>query len=67
VRDLGGGAGGGDAMKEKTAVPKGAIVGKRMKVSEHPAFGMWKDRFTNSEVPAFVRSLRKARKGSSLS
>ena len=40
---------------------------KRAKASEHPSFGIWKDRFTSSEVPAFVRSLRKARKGSSLS
>jgi len=54
-------------MKEKTQVKKNAIAGKRMKASEHPAFGMWKDRFSNNEVPAFVRHLRKARKGSSLS
>jgi hypothetical protein len=39
---------------------------KRAKASEHPSFGMWKDRFSNNEVPAFVRHLRKARKGSSL-
>jgi antitoxin (DNA-binding transcriptional repressor) of toxin-antitoxin stability system len=32
-----------------------------VKVREHPAFGMWKDRKDMKDVDAFVRSLRKAR------
>jgi len=35
---------------------KGAV-----KVCDHPAFGMWKDRKDMKDVDAFVRSLRKAR------
>jgi len=48
--------------KEKgRLVPSASSGKKRMKASEHPSFGMWKDRFTKEEVPAFVRSLRKGR------
>jgi hypothetical protein len=32
-----------------------------VKVSEHPAFGMWKDRKDLRDVDAFVRSVRKGR------
>jgi antitoxin (DNA-binding transcriptional repressor) of toxin-antitoxin stability system len=32
-----------------------------MKVTEHPAFGMWKDRKDLQDVGTFVRSLRKGR------
>jgi antitoxin (DNA-binding transcriptional repressor) of toxin-antitoxin stability system len=46
--------------------PKGIIlpVGgskARGKVTDDPAFGMWKDRKDMKDVDAFVRSLRKAR------
>jgi len=32
-----------------------------VKVTEHPAFGMWKDRKDLRNVDAFVRTLRKGR------
>ena len=48
--------------KEKgRLVPSAPSKKKRMKAAEHPAFGMWKDRFSDKDVPAFVRSLRKGR------
>jgi len=33
----------------------------RMKVEDHPAFGMWKDRKDMEDVDAYVRKLRKNR------
>jgi hypothetical protein len=33
----------------------------RMKVEDHPAFGMWKDRKDMEDVEAYLRNLRKPR------
>jgi antitoxin (DNA-binding transcriptional repressor) of toxin-antitoxin stability system len=33
----------------------------RMKVEDHPAFGMWKDRKDMEDVEAYVRHLRRPR------
>ena len=33
----------------------------RMKVADHPAFGMWKDRKDMEDVEAYVRHLRRPR------
>jgi len=33
----------------------------RMKVQDHPAFGMWKDREDMKDVDAYLRNLRKPR------
>jgi antitoxin (DNA-binding transcriptional repressor) of toxin-antitoxin stability system len=48
--------------------PKGIIYPakdperKRMRASEHPAFGMWKDREDMKDPAAWVRKLRSARR-----
>lgn len=34
---------------------------KRMKVTEHPAFGMWADRSDMRDVSKYVREIRKGR------
>jgi antitoxin (DNA-binding transcriptional repressor) of toxin-antitoxin stability system len=48
--------------------PKGIIYPaqeaepKRMRASEHPAFGMWKDREEMKDPVAWVRKMRSARR-----
>lgn len=34
---------------------------KKKKASEHPAFGMWRERFDDKDVPGVVRQMRKSR------
>jgi len=34
---------------------------KRLKAAEHPAFGMWKGRISDKDVPKIVRQMRKGR------
>jgi antitoxin (DNA-binding transcriptional repressor) of toxin-antitoxin stability system len=41
--------------------PAGAGKRKAGSITEHRAFGMWKDRKDLEDVDAFVRSLRKSR------
>jgi antitoxin (DNA-binding transcriptional repressor) of toxin-antitoxin stability system len=40
------------------SAPKGKA---RMKVEDHPAFGMWKDRKDMEDVDAYLRHLRRPR------
>ena len=47
--------------KKGVIYPAGAAQGKVGRVSQHPAFGMWKDRKDMEDVGDVVRSLRKVR------
>jgi hypothetical protein len=47
--------------KKGVIYPAGDAHGKVGRVSEHPAFGMWKDRKDMEDVGDVVRSLRKVR------
>ena len=47
--------------KKKAVIVPCQEKGQRLSASEHPAFGMWKDREDMSDVNAFVRDLRRGR------
>lgn len=47
--------------KKAVIYPATAAQGKGARVSNHPAFGMWKDRKDMEDVRGAVRGLRKAR------
>ena len=42
-------------------IPSGAAHGKPGPISEHPAFGIWKDRKDMEEVATHIRRLREGR------
>jgi antitoxin (DNA-binding transcriptional repressor) of toxin-antitoxin stability system len=44
-----------------TSIPLKAKPTARMKVADHPFFGMWKDREDMKDVDAYLRNLRKPR------
>lgn len=47
--------------KKGVLYPAKGNGGRKKTVSEHPAFGMWKDRRDLRDVKKFVRNLRKGR------
>jgi antitoxin (DNA-binding transcriptional repressor) of toxin-antitoxin stability system len=47
--------------KKGLLYPVGRAPGKVLPMTEHPAFGMWKDRKDLSNVKQYVRKLRKGR------
>ena len=47
--------------KKALIVPAGKEAEDRGRVSEHPAFGMWKDRGDMEDVAKAVREVRKGR------
>lgn len=47
--------------KKGILYPAGGPKDKGMKVSDHPAFSMWKDRKDMQEVEKVVRDMRKGR------
>lgn len=47
--------------KKALIVPAGKDTEDRGRVSEHPAFGMWKDRGDMEDVDKAVRAMRKGR------
>ena len=48
--------------KEKAVlIPANRMTTQTGSVVEHPAFGMWKDRLDNEDVPTYVRRLREGR------
>lgn len=47
--------------KKGVIIPAGMSETSGLSVSNHPAFGMWKDRGDMGDVEQFVRKLRKPR------
>ncbi|MCX7046197.1 MAG: type II toxin-antitoxin system prevent-host-death family antitoxin [Candidatus Sumerlaeota bacterium] len=47
--------------KRRAILISAAPPRKRPKSSEHPSFGIWKDRLSDEDVPVMVRRLRKNR------
>lgn len=47
--------------KKGTIIPAEEVPDKARRISEHPAFGMWKERKDLADVPAAVRGIRKGR------
>jgi len=47
--------------KKGVIYPVGKAPGKVRPMTEHPAFGMWKDREDMKDVEQWVRKLRKGR------
>lgn len=47
--------------KEKARLVPIVDKSKKRKLTDHPAFGMWKDREDMADVNAYVRNMRKPR------